>query len=257
MHRARPRRVRGAARARGDRADHPRRPVRRRDHDGPAQQRAASPTRWTSTSPTPCSAAPASSAAARGRPAFATALYWEPTVLDRRPGRRAGRGRGDVRPDRARSSSIDSLEHAISLTNASPYGLLAAIFTADLANGLEFADRVRTGWVNINESSNYWESHLPFGGRAGSDSGIGRVGGTHVMHVVHRAADGRAQRPPLARPGVIAFGARLSGAPRPRLTPPACGGRTARRSARAACCRGSGRRSSPRASSSARRCCRS
>jgi acyl-CoA reductase-like NAD-dependent aldehyde dehydrogenase len=77
--------------------------------------------------------------------------------------------------------AIDSLEHAIDLTNASPYGLLSAIFTADLQNGLEFADRVHTGWVNINESSNYWEAHLPFGGRAGTDSGIGRVGGSHVM----------------------------------------------------------------------------
>ena len=48
--------------------------------------------------------------------------------------------------------------------------------------GCEFADRVRTGWVNINESSNYWEAHLPFGGRAGTDSGIGKVGGAHVMH---------------------------------------------------------------------------
>jgi succinate-semialdehyde dehydrogenase/glutarate-semialdehyde dehydrogenase len=31
--------------------------------------------------------------------------------------------------------------------------------------------------VNVNASSNYWETHLPFGGRAGSRSGIGRVGG--------------------------------------------------------------------------------
>jgi len=77
--------------------------------------------------------------------------------------------------------SIDSLEQAIELTNASPYGLLSAIFTADLARGLQFAERVRTGWVNINESSNYWESHLPFGGRSGTDSGVGRVGGAHVM----------------------------------------------------------------------------
>ena len=67
------------------------------------------------------------------------------------------------------------------MTNASPYGLLASVFTADLAQGLEFADRVHTGWVNINESSNYWEAHLPFGGRAGTDSGIGKVGGNHVM----------------------------------------------------------------------------
>ena len=76
---------------------------------------------------------------------------------------------------------IGSLEEAIELTNASPYGLLSAIFTRDLARGLRFADSVRTGWVNVNESSNYWESHLPFGGRAGSDSGLGRVGGSHVM----------------------------------------------------------------------------
>jgi succinate-semialdehyde dehydrogenase/glutarate-semialdehyde dehydrogenase len=77
--------------------------------------------------------------------------------------------------------AIGSLEEAIELTNASPYGLLSAIFTRDLTRGLHFADSVRTGWVNVNESSNYWESHLPFGGRAGTDSGIGRVGGNHVM----------------------------------------------------------------------------
>ena len=112
---------------------------------------------------------------------FATSLYWQPTVLT------------DVPPDArvaveetfgpiAPVVAIGSLEEAISLTNASPYGLLSAIYTADLRRGLEFADRVRTGWVNINESSNYWEAHLPFGGRAGTDSGIGRVGGAHVMH---------------------------------------------------------------------------
>jgi hypothetical protein len=33
----------------------------------------------------------------------------------------------------------------------------------------------------INESTNYWESHLPFGGRSGTDSGLGRVGGAHPM----------------------------------------------------------------------------
>ena len=76
---------------------------------------------------------------------------------------------------------ITSLQDAIRLTNESPYGLLAAIYTADLSRGLEFADRVRTGWVNVNESSNYWEAHLPFGGRAGTDSGIGKVGGDSVM----------------------------------------------------------------------------
>ena len=58
---------------------------------------------------------------------------------------------------------------------------IEARFTRDLAKGLRFAESVRTGWVNINESSNYWESHLPFGGRSGTASGIGRVGGTAPM----------------------------------------------------------------------------
>ena len=44
-----------------------------------------------------------------------------------------------------------------------------------------FAEAVRTGWVNVNEGTNYWESHLPFGGRAGSASGVGRVGSRFSM----------------------------------------------------------------------------
>jgi acyl-CoA reductase-like NAD-dependent aldehyde dehydrogenase len=111
---------------------------------------------------------------------FATALYWQPTVLTDVPSDARVAVEETFGPI-APVVAIDSLEDAISLTNASPYGLLAAIYTADLHRGLEFADRVRTGWVNINESSNYWEAHLPFGGRAGTDSGIGRVGGSHVM----------------------------------------------------------------------------
>jgi succinate-semialdehyde dehydrogenase/glutarate-semialdehyde dehydrogenase len=113
-------------------------------------------------------------------PAFPTDLYWEPTVLagvDADARVALEETFGPVAPVVA----IDSLEHAIELTNQSPYGLLAAIFTADLARGLRFADQVQTGWVNINESSNYWEAQLPFGGRSGSDSGIGRVGGANVM----------------------------------------------------------------------------
>ena len=111
---------------------------------------------------------------------FPTSLYWQATVLTDVPADAriaVEETFGPVAP----VVTIDSLDQAIALTNASPYGLLAAIFTADLSRGLEFADGVRTGWVNINESTNYWEAHLPFGGRAGTDSGIGRVGGANVM----------------------------------------------------------------------------
>jgi len=111
---------------------------------------------------------------------FPTSLYWQPTILTDVPADAKVATEETFGPI-APVVAVDSLEHAIDLTNQSPYGLLAAIFTANLQDGLEFADRVHTGWVNINESSNYWEAHLPFGGRAGTDSGIGRVGGSHVM----------------------------------------------------------------------------
>jgi succinate-semialdehyde dehydrogenase/glutarate-semialdehyde dehydrogenase len=111
---------------------------------------------------------------------FPTDLYWQATILAGVPSDARVATEETFGPV-APLVEIDSLEQAIALTNASPYGLLSAIFTADLTRGLQFAERVRTGWVNINESSNYWESHLPFGGRSGTDSGVGRVGGAHVM----------------------------------------------------------------------------
>ncbi len=111
---------------------------------------------------------------------FPTDLYWTATILDG-VDEDAQAAREETFGPIAPVVPITSLEHAIALTNASPYGLLAAVFTGDVMDGLRFADQVRTGLVNINETTNYWENHLPFGGRAGSDSGIGRIGGRHAL----------------------------------------------------------------------------
>ena len=114
---------------------------------------------------------------------FPTGLYWPATILDRVPADAEAAVEETFGPI-APVVSIDSLDRAIELTNASPYGLLAAIYTADLRKGLRFAEEVRAGLVNINETTNYWENHLPFGGRAGTDSGTGRVGGRHPFEVL-------------------------------------------------------------------------
>jgi succinate-semialdehyde dehydrogenase/glutarate-semialdehyde dehydrogenase len=111
---------------------------------------------------------------------FPTRLYAQPTVLDGvTPGMAIEREEtfGPVVP----IVEVTSAAQALELTNASPFGLTAAVFTADLERGLAFAERARAGWVNINHSTNLWESHLPFGGRAGSVSGRGRVGGRYPM----------------------------------------------------------------------------
>jgi succinate-semialdehyde dehydrogenase/glutarate-semialdehyde dehydrogenase len=111
---------------------------------------------------------------------FPTDLYWEPTVLaEVTEEMEVAREEtfGPVVP----IVRIGSDEEALRIANGSPYGLLTAVWTRDLARGLRFAEAVDAGWVNVNESTNYWESHLPFGGRAGSSSGVGRVGGSQVL----------------------------------------------------------------------------
>jgi succinate-semialdehyde dehydrogenase/glutarate-semialdehyde dehydrogenase len=103
-------------------------------------------------------------------------LFFEPTVLDGVT-EEMEVAREETFGPVAPVSTIRGEDEAIRIVNSSPYGLLSSVFTRDLRRGLRFAEAVRTGWVNVNEGTNYWESHLPFGGRAGSRSGVGRVGG--------------------------------------------------------------------------------
>jgi len=116
----------------------------------------------------------------RRAPGHPTALFVEPTVLfgvtnDMKVAYEETFG--PVVPILEIRSNAEALE----LTNSSPFGLTAAVFTRDLERGLAFAEAARAGWININASTNVWESHLPFGGRSGSLSGRGRVGGRSLF----------------------------------------------------------------------------
>lgn len=116
----------------------------------------------------------------RRAPGFPTDLYWQPTLLDGVSAESITASEETFGPI-APVLPISSLDEAISITNSIRYGLAAAIFTSDIGNAVRFAEQVRTGLVNVNDSSNYFELHLPFGGRAGSRSGVGRTGGRHIM----------------------------------------------------------------------------
>ena len=119
-------------------------------------------------------------AGGRRAPRHGSPLFYEPTILD-------GVGQGmAVASDETFGpivpiSTIRDVDEAIRIVNGSRYGLLTSIFTRDLRRGLGFAESVHAGWVNINEGTNYWESHLPFGGGSGTRSGLGRVGGRFSM----------------------------------------------------------------------------
>ena len=109
-----------------------------------------------------------------------TELFYEPTVLDDVP-RTADVAReetfGPIAP-LVRSASDEEL---LEIANASEHGLVAAVFTRSLQRAWHFAERLESGSVVVNDTSNYWELHLPFGGRGGRASGRGRVGGRHTL----------------------------------------------------------------------------
>ena len=60
---------------------------------------------------------------------------------------------------------------AIQLANATPYGLGASIFTADIERGRKLASQIESGMVFINQPA-WTGAELPFGGV--KNSGFGR-----------------------------------------------------------------------------------
>jgi acyl-CoA reductase-like NAD-dependent aldehyde dehydrogenase len=67
-----------------------------------------------------------------------------------------------------------SFDEALSLLDASPYGLQAGVYTRDLHKAFEAVRRLDVGGVMVNDTSIFRVDHMPYGGNRGS--GIGREG---------------------------------------------------------------------------------
>jgi acyl-CoA reductase-like NAD-dependent aldehyde dehydrogenase len=70
---------------------------------------------------------------------------------------------------------VKSAEEAVKLANDTEYGLSAALFTRDIARGIELAKRIESGICHINGPTVQDEAQMPFGGVKAS--GYGRFGG--------------------------------------------------------------------------------
>jgi succinate-semialdehyde dehydrogenase/glutarate-semialdehyde dehydrogenase len=109
-----------------------------------------------------------------------TSLYYEPTVVT------------DVGVDTLINQQetfgpivplirVRSDEEALAVANDSHLGLQAAVYTSNLKRAFRFVDSLRVGNVVVNDSTDYWEAHEPFGGASGTQSGWGRIGGRYTM----------------------------------------------------------------------------
>jgi succinate-semialdehyde dehydrogenase/glutarate-semialdehyde dehydrogenase len=72
-------------------------------------------------------------------------------------------------------------DEAIAVANDTYLGLQSAVYTTSLKRAFRYADAIKTGNVVVNDSTDYWEAHEPFGGAAGTRTGWGRIGGRYTM----------------------------------------------------------------------------
>lgn len=109
-----------------------------------------------------------------------TNLYYQPTVLD------------GCTPDMALNHeesfgplapviTVRDDDEALAVANDCGLGLVSAVFTRDINRAFRFAEALQTGIVVVNDFTDYWELHIPFGGASGKRSGIGRLGGKHTI----------------------------------------------------------------------------
>jgi acyl-CoA reductase-like NAD-dependent aldehyde dehydrogenase len=112
-----------------------------------------------------------------GRP---TSLYYQPTVV-------SGVGRDTlINRDETFGPIVPLIEvanddAALEAANDSYLGLQAAVYTKSLRRAFRYLDNLRVGNVVVNDSTDYWEAHEPFGGASGTRTGWGRIGGRYTM----------------------------------------------------------------------------
>jgi succinate-semialdehyde dehydrogenase/glutarate-semialdehyde dehydrogenase len=84
---------------------------------------------------------------------------------------------GPIAPVRGYSGEREAME----AIGSCELGLVSSVFTENINEAWKWAERLRTGVVVINDQSNYWEPHVPFGGMSGTRSGVGRLGGKQIL----------------------------------------------------------------------------
>ena len=84
---------------------------------------------------------------------------------------------GPIAPIKSFSNDDEAWRHI----KACNLGLVSSVFTLDVNKAWAWAEELDTGITVVNDWTHFWEHHLPFGGTARNDSGLGRIGGRHTL----------------------------------------------------------------------------
>src|SRR5918997_152883 len=109
-----------------------------------------------------------------------TGLYYQPTVVDG-VGTDTLINRDETFGPIVPLITVSSDDEALAVANDSYLGLQAAVYTSSLKRAFRYLDNLRVGNVVVNDSTDYWEAHEPFGGASGTRTGWGRIGGRYTM----------------------------------------------------------------------------
>ena len=109
-----------------------------------------------------------------------TDLYYEFTVLDGVTEEMLAAREESFGPIVPVMTAADEGD-ALRIANSDPLGLQAAVFTSSLSRAFRVSESLRCGSVIVNDSTDYFENAMPFGGGAGTRTGWGRVGGMYQL----------------------------------------------------------------------------
>jgi acyl-CoA reductase-like NAD-dependent aldehyde dehydrogenase len=109
-----------------------------------------------------------------------THLYYQPTVVDG-VGIETLINRDETFGPIVPLITVADDDEALAVANDSHLGLQAAVYTTSLKRAFRFLDNLQVGNVVVNDSTDYWEAHEPFGGASGTRTGWGRIGGRYTM----------------------------------------------------------------------------
>jgi aldehyde dehydrogenase (NAD+) len=118
----------------------------------------------------------------RAEPDGLTGSFYKPTILDC-VGERDPIAQEEIFGPVLAVQVVDSAEEALSVANASPFGLVAGIYSRDITRALRLARDLQSGQVFINQ---YFAGGVetPFGGV--KQSGFGREKGLEALRSYYR-----------------------------------------------------------------------